>query len=178
MTDPLFVRAVYRLFDLEGVEYHNVEGDSGGPTKFGLSKLAYPDLDIASLTAEQAIEIYKRDYGDPVNFEQVRNIDIAFQLFESAVNFDPPGAPVRATLCAQVALSVLGVPVAVDGKMGPETLRAINSYADQVALLKLMNGMQLAFLLVGASGTHDLIKAIEARLSTLRLFLRGWLRRV
>lgn len=40
--------------------------DTGGLTKFGISQKAYPELDIESLTLEQAKAIYKRDYYDNI----------------------------------------------------------------------------------------------------------------
>lgn len=38
--------------------------DAGGATNFGISQRAHPDLDIAHLTREQAVSIYKADYWD------------------------------------------------------------------------------------------------------------------
>ena len=38
--------------------------DPGGETKFGISKRAHPDLDIANLTRDQAGAVYRRDYWD------------------------------------------------------------------------------------------------------------------
>lgn len=40
----------------------NHSADPGGLTNYGISQAAYPDLDIASLTREQAVEIYRSDY--------------------------------------------------------------------------------------------------------------------
>lgn len=42
--------------------YVNDKYDAGGETKFGISKRAYPDLDIINLTIEQAKDIYYKDY--------------------------------------------------------------------------------------------------------------------
>lgn len=42
--------------------YVNDPADSGGETNYGISKRAYPDLDIANLTKAQAGSIYQRDY--------------------------------------------------------------------------------------------------------------------
>jgi lysozyme family protein len=44
--------------------YVNDPADPGGETKFGISKRSYPDLEIRNLTAEQAKEIYRRDYWE------------------------------------------------------------------------------------------------------------------
>lgn len=40
--------------------------DPGKLTNFGISQRGYPDLDIAHLTREQAIAIYRRDYWNPI----------------------------------------------------------------------------------------------------------------
>lgn len=42
--------------------YANNPNDPGGETNWGITKRSYPQLDIANLTREQAIEIYRRDY--------------------------------------------------------------------------------------------------------------------
>ncbi len=47
--------------------YSNDPYDSGGETKYGISKRSYPNLDIKNLTLEQAKEIYKRNYWDKID---------------------------------------------------------------------------------------------------------------
>ncbi len=42
--------------------YSNDRNDSGGETKFGISKRAYPSENIADLTEDRAKEIYEADY--------------------------------------------------------------------------------------------------------------------
>jgi ribosomal protein L30/L7E len=42
--------------------YVNDPKDSGGETKWGISKLSYPDEDIPNLTPQRAAEIYYEDY--------------------------------------------------------------------------------------------------------------------
>lgn len=65
--------------------YTNDPDDPGGETKWGISKRAYPDLDIANLTLEDAIEIYRKDYWNPCNCD---NLDwpLACAVFDTAVN--------------------------------------------------------------------------------------------
>src|SRR6185312_16903801 len=58
-----FLPAFKIVVGIEG-GYSNDPRDPGGETKFGISKNAYPNLDIASLTLEQAQQIYLRDYWD------------------------------------------------------------------------------------------------------------------
>ena len=54
------------LFAEGGSKYTNDPNDSGGETKYGISKKAFPNLDIKNLTEEQAISIYKKMYFDLV----------------------------------------------------------------------------------------------------------------
>lgn len=42
--------------------YVNDPNDPGGETKYGISKKAYPQLDIKNLTLEDALALYYRDY--------------------------------------------------------------------------------------------------------------------
>ena len=61
----LFDRALAAVLDWEGA-VTNDAADPGGLTKYGISQRAYPSLDIASLTVEQAAVIYHQDYWLPM----------------------------------------------------------------------------------------------------------------
>lgn len=66
--------------------YVNDPDDVGGETKWGISKKAHPELDIPSLTPEQAAEIYYREYWTPAgcnNYEP----PLSTLLFDTAVLF-------------------------------------------------------------------------------------------
>lgn len=152
--------------------------DAGGLTKWGLSKLAYPNEDIAALTKDRAMFLYHRDWWTPLRCEAITHEGIAFQLFESAVHMDPPGKPNRSVKIAQGALILHGVDIKYDGIMGPITVRALNEYPHKESLLKWMNMLQGAALLVGSMGEDDLVNLIRARLGQLKKFARGWGRRI
>jgi len=65
--------------------YVNDPNDPGGETKYGISKKAYPLLDITNLTREQAVDIYRRDYWNKVKGDELpAGVDIA--AFDTAVN--------------------------------------------------------------------------------------------
>lgn len=101
--------------------------DIGGLTKFGISKKAYPNLDIESLTLEQAKEIYKKDYWDKCRCDELPpSFDIA--VFDTAVNM----GCVKAVILLQKAIREK-----VDGVIGPKTLEAINK-AGQDELRRLL----------------------------------------
>jgi lysozyme family protein len=168
----------YRLLmNLEGVDLSDHRMDPGGKTKFGISELGYPNEDIAGMTVERAKELYRRDYWLCLKLDDVKD-DVRFELFEAAVNLDPPGFPRRAVMIAQGALILFGQELVLDGVIGPKTIAALNQYPYRQPLLKLMNGLQLAVLLVGLNGEREFIDLVKVRLATHKTFLRGWLRRI
>lgn len=59
--DNNFTESMKFILKWEG-GYVNHPKDPGGETKYGISKRAHPDLDIANLTVEQALDIYFREY--------------------------------------------------------------------------------------------------------------------
>uniref|UniRef100_UPI0039E582BF glycosyl hydrolase 108 family protein n=1 Tax=Klebsiella pneumoniae TaxID=573 RepID=UPI0039E582BF len=61
----MFDDLIGRVLGHEG-GYVNDPRDPGGETQFGISKRAYPNVDIKGLTRETAISIYKRDFWDRV----------------------------------------------------------------------------------------------------------------
>lgn len=173
-----FDNSMDRLMVLEGHKFTNDPNDAGGPTKFGVSKLAYPDEDIEQLTYGRAKELYRADFWLPIGGDDIEDEEICFQLFEHAVHSDPPRRPRRAVRSAQLGLIILDQIVTFDGVMGPRTTLAINSCAYPAVLLKLMNGFQYSQLVVGAKGELEFYDMVFDRLSQLRAYLRGWLRRI
>ena len=102
----------------------NIEGglvddpnDIGGLTKYGISKRAYPNLDIEHLTIEQAQQIYKKDYWDKCKCD---DLPPAFDIvvFDTAVNM----GCVKAAILLQKA-----VREKVDGVIGQNTITATNN---------------------------------------------------
>mgnify|MGYP001994975564 CR=1 FL=1 len=80
----LFDEALELILIHEG-GYIDDPHDRGGETKYGISKRAYPDVDIKNLTTAQAGEIYKRDYWDKCHCSSLPS-GIALQVFDTAVN--------------------------------------------------------------------------------------------
>lgn len=77
-----FDTAFDRLLGSEG-GYVNDPTDPGGETNWGISKRAYPDVDIKALTRDGAKQIYFRDFWQPL-----QNVPgpVLFQVFDFAVN--------------------------------------------------------------------------------------------
>lgn len=85
-------------------------------TNFGISAMAYPDLDIAGLKIRQAKFLYRRDYWDAIEGDYMAS-GLDLMLFDAAVNQGPE----RAIQFVQRAAGVSD-----DGVMGPITRAAIN----------------------------------------------------
>lgn len=65
--------------------YVNDKYDSGGETKYGISKKSYSDVDIRNLTLDEAKAIYKKDYWDACGCDSLKEpLDIV--VFDTAVN--------------------------------------------------------------------------------------------
>ncbi len=59
--------------------------DPGGETKWGISRRAYPNLDIKGLTRDEAAGIYRRDYWDRAGCAGLPSpLDLV--VFDTAVN--------------------------------------------------------------------------------------------
>lgn len=94
--------------------YCNDVGDPGGETNWGISKKAYPHLDIKNLTVDEAKEIYRKDYWQVCRCDELAfPFDIA--TFDCAVN---QGVG-KAKRLLQIALNV-----DVDGIIGDKTIAA------------------------------------------------------
>lgn len=132
--------------------YVNDPRDPGGETKFGISKRAYPDIDIAALTVEQAKAIYKRDYWDRARCDELPPV-VAFHVFDTAVN-SGIGQAIRFLQRA--------VGVADDGVAGPLTINAVRRL-DVESLAARFNGQRLDFM---------------TKLSTWDVYGKGWARRI
>ncbi|WP_457642654.1 glycoside hydrolase family 108 protein [Persephonella sp.] len=112
----------FRLVLAKEGGYVNDPYDSGGETKYGISKKAYPHLDIKNLTLQQAKEIYYRDYWIPSKADKLPD-QLAIMHFDTAVNTGVK----TANKILQKALNRQGFDLQVDGIIGPKTLNAIKN---------------------------------------------------
>lgn len=81
-----FEQAIALVLKHEGGYTPGLPGDPGGETNFGISKRAFPDLDIANLTVQQAEEIYREKYWA---FDEIEDQATANCLLDCAVNQGP-----------------------------------------------------------------------------------------
>ena len=91
--------------------YVNDPRDPGLETNWGISKRSYPNLDIKSLTLEQAQAIYRRDYWQQASCDRMQP-KIAVAVFDSAVHHGPKTA---------IKLLQRALKVADDGEYGRVT---------------------------------------------------------
>ena len=116
-----FDRAVAMVLRHEG-GYSLDPRDPGGETRFGISKRAYPDVDILHLTEDEAKAIYRRDYWDKLRTDEIPE-PLAICLFDAAVNMGRDKA---------VRLLQRACGVAQDGVMGGNTIAAANRLPEAV----------------------------------------------
>ena len=120
-------------------------------TKYGISAMTYPNVDIKNLTVDQAKAIYKKDFWDALGMERFPSA-LQFQLFDAAINHSW-----RRTV--QILQRAVGV--ADDGVIGPKTIAAVNA--------KELNDLLMLFL----------AERIEyfTKLSTFQTYAKGWMMR-
>lgn len=94
-----FETAFGRLIGFEGGLSNNPQ-DPGGLTKYGISQKAFPNLDIANLTLDQAKAIYKQQYWDEIRADTLPD-PVRYVAFDAAVN----NGVNRANVWLQLALS-------------------------------------------------------------------------
>ncbi len=143
--------------------YVNNPNDKGGETKYGISKRSYPHLDIKNLTLDQAKAIYKKDFWDVIRGDELPSDELACEALEQAVNM---GIKTAVSFLQVVCVAEGSIDMVVDGKMGKQTLQALD-------------GMQPSFILVAIKAlaiAHYLKLARET--PPMKVFLKGWIKRV
>lgn len=121
-------------------------------TKYGISAMSYPHIDIENLSLDKAKSIYFNDYWRPVIHKEYPDT-ILFDLFDMAVNSGVKFA--NKTL--QRALIV-----EPDGVIGPKTLAAV-ARIDPLILSNRLNAERLMAM---------------TGMNTFSTYGRGWVRRV
>ena len=140
--------------------YVNHPKDPGGETNLGVTKRVYEDFggtkDMKDLVREDVEPIYKKNYWDRMKCDDVpAGLDLC--LFDFGVNAGTGRS-------AKYLQRMIGT--VADGGIGPNTLRALGNYIEEV-------------------GTEGAIKNFQSKrqeyyesLSTFETFGRGWTRRV
>ena len=114
-----FFKIVNHTLEEEG-GYVNDPTDKGGETNYGISKRAYPDLNIFELTEDDAIDIYWEDYWLRGKCDKVP-VKLQAIYFDMCVYFGISGA----IKVLQETANGKGANIEVDGRIGPNTIKAI-----------------------------------------------------
>lgn len=163
MSSLAFDLAFDRVIGHEG-RFQNLVSDRGNwttgivgqgvlkGTKFGISAMSYPNLDIEHLTQEQAKGIYYEDWWLELGMDTFQPA-LAYQMFDAAINHGMRNA----SKMLQRAVGVVD-----DGLVGPLTRRAIGAHSLNDVLM-LFLAERLSFMTF--VGTWD-------------TFGKGWARRI
>jgi len=144
------------LIEREG-GYVSHPADKGGPTRYGITEAVARAHGFAGAMAElprdEAAAIYRRLYWLRPKFDEVagRSPALAAELFDTGANM----GPAVATTFLQRALTALNrngkdyPDLTPDGRVGPQTLAALDSYLDsrgkrggETVLLRALEALQ------------------------------------
>lgn len=144
-----FNKAVAFVLHHEG-GYVNDPKDPGGETRYGISKRAYPNVDIRNLTKDDAINIYKRDYWDKLPDGLPMPVHCA--LFDCAVNTG---------ISRAIRLLQSAIKATPDGQWGRLSQTALNKLSTENILLRFATERIMFY----------------CSLSTFARFGKGWVSR-
>lgn len=121
-------------------------------TKFGISAMSYPYLDIQNLTRDRAKRIYQKDWWDKLQMERFRPA-MQYQLFDAAINHG---------MCNATKMLQSSVGARADGIIGPRTKAAVAG-VEVNDLLMIFLAERLSFM---------------TRISTWSRYGKGWALRI
>ena len=140
--------------------YVNHPKDPGGETNLGVTKRVYEEWggtkEMVDLIVEDVAPIYKKNYWDRVKGDDLPSgLDLC--IFDFGVNAGTGRA-------AKYLQQIIGT--TVDGGIGPNTLKAVFNYIEEVGLKQLIEEYQ--------SGRQSYYESLEI----FETFGKGWTRRV
>jgi len=121
-TPTTFDQIIDRVLAHEG-GYVDDPDDPGGETKYGISKKAYPKVNIKGLTKEDAKGIYKKDYWDRYKMENLPP-ELRYIYYDMVVNMGIRNAGKVLQRAANNKNSKANR-IKIDGMVGPATLKAV-----------------------------------------------------
>ncbi len=168
MPTSAFDIAVRFVLDHEG-GYVNDPRDPGGETKWGISRRAFPELNIAALTESEARNIYRVRYWQELGLDEPAIPGaVAIAVMDAAVNMGPSPA----VKLLQDACNLLGCELRRDGDLGPKSRDAVRKLVSCEADRAVM----LAILITSRRARYYLLLA-RLYPGKYQRFLYGWLRR-
>lgn len=159
----IFDKAFELVLEIEG-GYADHPNDHGGVTNYGITQKVLAEWrdhpvtkeDIKNMTKEEAKDIYKDKYWDPLKLDKVIHNTLKLILFDQAVN--------RGVISASKAIQRV-VEVNVDGKIGPATVRAINKKSELSLCFDFIKDAQHFYINICKRSPDQVV------------FLSGWLNR-
>jgi lysozyme family protein len=161
-NDEYFERMIQDVLKHEG-GYTNHPNDSGGETKFGISKRKYPHLDIKSLSLDQAKKIYYYDYYVAPNISAVTPVSpkLASKLLDAQVHTG------KAVAFLHKALKDMGHETQYTGKVTNEMLLCVKKIIDNGKLNELIDRI--------CQHQSEYYKAVIEKNPKNKVFERNWL---
>ena len=147
--------------------------DPGGETNFGITQSDLNDCakvlnlptEVNNLTSDDAKRLYRVMYWDKYHYEAINSLAIATKVFDLAVNM---GAH-QAHILAQRACNWCGHNLEVDGILGGKTIGALNEITlhnrEEDLKGELINEQKWFY------------EHLVEEKPTLKVFLKGWLKR-
>ena len=167
-SKAVFEQALNYTFANEG-GFSNDAADHGGATRYGItvadaSKWRRRAVSVAEMKAfpiEEAKAIYKAWYWDTMHLDEVIHPGIATAMFDIGV-VRGIGVPPR---YAQEICGKHGLPLVIDGHIGPATINALNSINQGIFIKD--------FAAMAEQGFRNIVAANSSQ----AVFLRGWTNR-
>lgn len=166
-----FFQSIGKILKNEG-GWANHPNDPGGATNRGITLNTFqkyaqehlgidPSLDnLKNLTQEQASTIYQHEYWNAISGDAINDQDVAGFVFDFRVQ---SGGAVKQI---QKSLQDLGHNIKDDGKMGTDTINAINASDKNILLDKMINQRKSYY--------QNLIQ----KNPKLKVFEKGWMKRI
>ena len=189
LTKSGFEKYQKHIFDHEG-GFVNDPVDKGGATNKGITfrtfkAYAKKDLGIEptlenlkKLTNEQATKIYKKRYWNKIKADEINNSSLAYQIYDFYVN-----AGGNAVKVLQRTLNKMGNNLAIDGVLGENTIKTINTENSKKLFEKYKkNRIEYYNDIVendikNYKSNHKKANEKELLKYTNKKFLKGWLKR-
>jgi len=166
-VDKIFEKAFEKVLIIEG-GYSDHEDDPGGKTKYGITEAVARQNgykgDMKDLTTDQAKEIYYHEFWLNHKYNKIKNRNIAIEMFDQAVNMGQGTANKNLQKSNNLLTAADDIyPIAVDGVIGPQTLKAINGCSKPIALFNVLNGYQIKHYINLAENSNK-----------YKTFIAGW----
>jgi len=166
---------ITEVIDREGRRYTNHPADRGGPTKFGITLKALARYrgeavtaaDVAALQEPEARDVYRANYLVAPGFVKIHDPYVMVLAFDCGVNHGTD----RATRWLQELSGA-----AVDGKFGPRTELAVNTF-DPVRLYQRLLARRIRFFGQVINRDPERVRATKAGYKLQAAFAEGWLDR-